>query len=116
MSRWTTAVEVTAHHVKLLVVDPEGREVLKAVLPSRPDHPRALLTLLEGVALWSGHRLTAALYVGRRSGPPIGSALFGEALGPCDSALVRYDVVEGRRKTLSGLGDFRHLRRLQRGL
>jgi len=116
MSRLKTVVEVTTRHAKLLSLDQEGHEVLKAVLPSRPDHPRALLTLLEGLALWSGHPLTAAIYVGPKSGPRIDSVLFGGALWPSDSALVRYDLVEGRRKTLTGLGDFRQLRRLQRGL
>jgi hypothetical protein len=116
MSRWKTAVEATAMHAKLLVTDSEGSEILKAVLPPRPDHPRALLTLLEGLALWSGHPLTAVISVGRTSRPPSDSALFGADLFPCDSALVRYDVVElRRRRTLSGLGDFRQLRLIQRG-
>jgi len=117
MSRWKTAVETTAMNAKLLVTDAEGGEILKAVLPPRPDHPRALLTLLEGLALWSGHPLTAAISVGRSSRPPSDSPLFGADLWPWDSALVRYDVVEAgrRRRTLSGLGDFRQLRLIQRG-
>lgn len=116
MSRWKTAVEVTAMNAKLLVSDQDHNELLKAALPSRPDHPRALLTLLEGLALWSGHPLTAAICVGRTSGARCDSGLFGGDLYPCDSALVRYDVVEvRRRRTLGGVGDFRQLRLIQRG-
>ncbi len=116
MSHWKSVVEATSRHAKLLVMDQEGHEVLKAALPSRPDHPRALLTLLEGLALWSGQPLTAAICVGARSVPPIGSVLFGADLWPIDSALVRYDVLEGRRQRLRGVGDFRSLRRAHRGL
>ncbi len=116
MSRWMTAVEATAMHTKLLVTDAEGDEILKAALPARPDHPRALLTLLEGLALWSGHPLTAVLCAVSPSRPLTDSGLFGGDLWPCDSALVRYDLVEHRRRrTVSGLGDFRKLRLLQRG-
>lgn len=38
----------------LLLVTSELDDVLKARLPLTPHHPRALLTLLEGLSLWSG--------------------------------------------------------------
>src|SRR2546427_6617281 len=37
--------------------------ILKARLPEAPQHPRALRTLAEGVALWYGRPLYAALCV-----------------------------------------------------
>ena len=64
MYRWKIAVEPTATNTKLLMTDLDGNELLKAALPSTPNHPRALLTLLEGLALWAGQPLTAAIFAG----------------------------------------------------
>lgn len=116
MYRWRIAVEPTAAKTKLLMTDADGHELLKAALPSTPNHPRALLTLLEGLALWGGQPLTAAISVGPALPRHVDAALFGADLMPCDSALVRYEMVEihRRRRTLSGVGDFRQLRLVQR--
>jgi len=117
MYRWKIAVGVTARSTKLLVTDAEGHEVLKAALPPTPQHPRALLTMLEGMALWAGRPLTAAISAGPSLPRGIDEALFGVDLLPNDSALVRFEVAaprRGRRRTLSGLGDFRQLRLVQR--
>ena len=54
MALWPTTLRIGGKELKLLVTSPEGDDLLKARLPIRPPHPRALLTLLEGVALWSG--------------------------------------------------------------
>ncbi|MCC6624433.1 MAG: hypothetical protein IT385_24500 [Deltaproteobacteria bacterium] len=80
-------MEPTATNTKLLMTDPDGNELLKAALPSGPTLPRH-----------------------------IDAALFGADLMPCDSVLVRYEVValRRRRRTLSGMGDFRQLRLVQR--
>ena len=116
MYRWRIALEPAATNTKLLVTDPDGNELLKAALPSTPNHPRALLTLLEGLALWAGQPLTAAISVGPTLPRHVDAGLFGGDLLPCDSALVRYEVLENhrRRRTLSGVGDFRRLRLVQR--
>jgi len=116
MDTWRTMVEPTPRSVRLLVMDPEGNEVLKAVLPAFPQHPRALLTLLEALALWVGVPLTAAISAGRLVDHHRAEALFGNGLLPMDSALVRFDMVgpSRRRRTLVGVGDFRALRALRR--
>ncbi|PKN55914.1 MAG: hypothetical protein CVU56_18755 [Deltaproteobacteria bacterium HGW-Deltaproteobacteria-14] len=116
MYRWKTAVEPTARNTKLLVADSEGNELLKAVLPSTPQHPRALLTLLEGLALWAGEPLTAVISAGPTLPRRVDEALFGAGILPMDSALVRFEMVGPvrRRRTLSGMGDFRRLRLVQR--
>jgi len=116
MHRWRSAVEPTAWKTKILVTDSEGNELLKASLPSPPQHPRALLTLLEGLALWAGEPLTAVISVGPRLPRGVDASLFGTSLVPIDSALVRFDQVGPirRRRTLSGVGDFRGLRLVQR--
>jgi hypothetical protein len=51
MALWPTMLRIGGKELKLLVTSPEGDDLLKARLPVRPPHPRALLTLLEGVAL-----------------------------------------------------------------
>ncbi len=117
MQKWTTVVEPTRWQTKLLVTDQEGNELLKASLPTAAGHPRALLTVLEGLALWAGEPLTAVMCAGPALPKRVDEALFGVGLVPVDSALVRFEVVvpaRGRRRTLSGVGDFRQLRRLQR--
>lgn len=116
MYTWKMLVEPTPTAVRLLVEDPEGNEVLKARLPTRPDHPRALLTMLEGLALWGNQPLTAAICVAPSADPRSVEALFGGDLMPADSALVRFEVFAParRRRTLPGVGDFRQLRLVAR--
>lgn len=93
-----------------------GDTILKAQLAREPQHPRALSTLLEAIALWQGQ--------------PVRAALCADAWGlSCDSNLCReafldhggalYSVVwvpvaarRRRRARLDGLGSFRDLERL----
>lgn len=116
MQTWKTTIHPSRGRLRLLLTDPEGSEILKAALPPFPQHPRALLTLLESVSLWVGSPLTAAI----SAAPPVdrhcAEALFGDGLFPIDSALVRFDLLPPprRRRTLTGVGDFRELRRLHR--
>ena len=60
MSPWNAAVHLTYEETLLLVTDLEGNELLKARLPAA-RHPRALLAVLEGLALWSGKPIRGAL-------------------------------------------------------
>ena len=116
MEPWKTILQFTPRTARLLVMDHERNEVLKAALPPFPLHPRALLTCLEGLALWSGQTLTAAISAGPAVDRRSAEALFGDGLLPLDSALVRFDYLSAprRRQTISGVGDFRQLR-LTRG-
>jgi hypothetical protein len=59
-SRWTVSVRCTSSDTKLLVTE-SGNDVLKARLSTWPGHPRALLTLCEGLALWQGFPLRVAV-------------------------------------------------------
>jgi hypothetical protein len=104
---WQCTLRVTQHQTRLLLRAPEG-DLLKARLDSRPCHPRALLTLLEGLSLWSGDPLRVALSVDERFHALHPSTLFGDELWPGESPLVRFDIVHRvhRRARLSGLGDF----------
>jgi len=107
-------LRVTRDEVQLLITHPEQGDVLKTRLDPRPCHPRALLTLLEGLSLWAGHPLCVALRVDASCQPWPASTLFGDELWPAESPLVRFEVeqpVPRRARRLSGLGDFRALRR-----
>lgn len=110
MRAWQCKLRVTQHEAKLLLTTPEQGDLLKARLDPRPSHPRALL---EGLSLWSGYPLCVALHVDERSLHGPGSMLFGDELWPAESALVQFEVAHRGRRAgrLSGLGDFRALRK-----
>lgn len=115
MRPWNGTVRVTTREVKVVVVDPQRGDLLKARLPPVSPHPRALLTLLEGMALWQGQPLHVDVHAASAdAGYPSwsGSGLFGDELWPGESPLVRYDVAghDRQRRRLRGLGDFRALR------
>ena len=108
---WTVKLAATHSEARLLLQD-EGRgDVLKARLPARPRHPRALLTLLEGLALWSGSALCVVISADESAQVGCASDLFGDDLWPVESPLVRFEpAVPVSRRRLSGLGDFGALR------
>ncbi len=108
----TTTVSVTSTAVRLLITDPVGDDLLKARLPTSPNHPRALLTLLEGAALWTGSPLSAAICAAGSQARSHVATLFGGEVWPPESALVHFDFVDPmrrRRRRLRGLGNFRQL-------
>ena len=109
---WTTTLRTSTHAVTILVTAEDAGDLLKARLPATPKHPRALLTFLEGLALWRGEPLRAVISAASTSPSWIGSGLFGDELWPGESPLVRFTVGNpGYRKArLRGLGDFRPLR------
>jgi hypothetical protein len=109
---WTGSLRVTAREASLLITDREQGDLLKARLPMAPRHPRALLTLIEGISLWRGEPMPIVLSATDPSAPWLGSGLFGDELWPGESPLVRFCIaVPGPRRRLSGVGDFRALRR-----
>ncbi len=110
--RWTSRLAVTPQELRLLVDSKQRGDLLKARLPARPGHPRALLTMLEGLALWSGEPLRAVISAGESVQVGCALGLFGDELWPAGSALVQFDpAVLGSRRHLRGLGDFRAVRR-----
>ena len=114
MAQWPTTLRIADTDLKLLVTSPQGDDLIKARLPSRPPHPRALLTLLEGVALWSGEPLYAVISAGEHRDDWLGCEAWGEDLWSAESALVHYDFAippQRPRRVLRGVGDFRAVRR-----
>ena len=80
MALWPTMLRIGGKELKLLVTSPQGDDLLKARLPVRPPHPRALLTLLEGVALWSGEPVLAVISAGAHRDAWLGSEEWGDEL------------------------------------
>ena len=114
MAQWPTTIRIGAEDLKLLVTSPRGDDLLKARLPLRPPHPRALLTLLEGVALLSGEPLYVVISAGNRGDDWLGCETWADDLWPAESPLVRFDFAvrpPGARRTIRGVGDFRSVRR-----
>lgn len=108
MDRWKVTIRVTSRVLKVLVTDSLGEEMVRARLPLSPDHPRSLLTLLEGLALWNGAPVTAAISVADGVRHFCDRELFGGTLWPAESALVRLDFVRaGKVRRLRGVGSFR---------
>jgi hypothetical protein len=104
--RWRCTLQVNAYETKLLVGNSVG-DLLKARMDTSPQHPRALLTLLEGLSLWSGYPLRVALSVDD-SCPEWPDRLLGDFC-PHESQLVHFDLIPtGRRRR--DRGDQRSLR------
>jgi hypothetical protein len=115
MSEWNVVIRPERDAVRILVDNPEG-DLLRARLPRRPSHPRALLTLLEGLALWSGRPAHAVISAGALETAWSGEDLFGGELWPAESPLVDFSFAPTvRRRRLAGLGDFRALYSLRGG-
>jgi hypothetical protein len=82
-------VEVQPTTIWVWVTDPTGRDVLRAALPRAPGHYRALLTMLEGLALWSGAPLFGVIGVDDPVCDSLGLGRFGaDESWPEESPLV----------------------------
>ena len=96
---WRATLVVTPQAIKVVVTEPGGDEVLKAVFSGYPDHPRALLTLLEGLALWSGAPLCAAISAAHPVSHSLGVGSFGDVEHwPEESALVSFEFIGPARR------------------
>ncbi len=106
---WTCALRLLPSELSLLVRAPERGQVLRARLPLHPQHPRALVTLLEGLALWRGRPLRVAIDAAVPFQSWLDSGAFGEPMYPADSPLVSFEVaLHGRHVgRLRGLDDLR---------
>ncbi len=116
MAQWPTTLRIGCNELKLLVTSPQGDDLLKARLPVQTSHPRALLTLLEGVALWCGEPLNAVISASVQRDDWLYAEAWGEELWPPESPLVHFDFAIPRRahRTLVGMGDYREVRRYLR--
>jgi hypothetical protein len=79
MGTWTSSLRVSPREASLLIEDTERGDLLKARLPPSPRHPRALLTLLEGAALWCGQPMRVVLSAADSSMPWVDPATAARA-------------------------------------
>jgi hypothetical protein len=92
--------------------------ILKAHLSLRPSSPRAVIALLEAVALWEGLPVRAALVVDDGSTSSSTSlyrdtfSMFGDRSPLYSLEWIPRRAVRRRRDELSGMGDFADLERL----
>ncbi|NUP08839.1 MAG: hypothetical protein HOW73_22560 [Polyangiaceae bacterium] len=113
------AIRPSPGGARLLAMQGAGETILKAKLLSNPSHPRALQTLLEGLALWQGHKVHAALCADESPRSSATSHYPDLFTDPADTLLYAVDWVpvtrarkRRRRNDSGGLGDFRDLRQL----
>ena len=111
---WQCTLHVTTSDARLLVAE-SVRDLVKARLDVPPRHPRALLTFLEGLSLWSGELLRVALSVDESCPVGLEPSLLGDGLWPAESALVQFDLVHHVRPKRLDAREFRSLRRMARG-
>lgn len=101
---WEANVEIGPEFVDVLVT--EGvHDVLSAKFFGDPIHPRALLFLLEGLALWSGQTLSVVIYAASPVHPRLGLGDEGDDW-PRDTHLLHFLFSErpsdGRRRCRRG--------------
>jgi hypothetical protein len=114
MPTWNAMLNVNSTSTRLLITDYFGHDLLKARLPIHSDHPRALLTLLEGAAMYSGKRICVATSVAADQKILPWCDPLGEGLYSLDSALVLFEFIQlaARPRRLRGMGRFHEMRRL----
>lgn len=106
-----------ADGTRILATAGAGQTLLKARLRPSPQHPRAMPTLLEALALWQGLPVRAALVVDASS-DGCGSSLYRDSFADVGATplysleYVPHHRRRPRRDELGGLGDFRDLRQL----
>jgi len=105
--------------VTRILIQETRRTVLKARLPEVPQHPRALETLAEGVALWCGRPLYVALGVADEEIMCVSPHWHATVDVLTRTPLVTIEPVIGaprppwRTEGRGALGDFREVRHLR---
>ena len=103
---------------RILIQEPQGT-VLKARLPDPPEHPRALETLAEGIALWYGRPLYCALGVADEDALCVSPGWHATIEVVTRTPLVTIEPTIGgprrpwRVPDRGALGDFRDVRQLR---
>lgn len=95
MTLWPTTLRIE-RDIRLLVRNPQGDDLIKARLPLRPSHPRALVTILEGIALFAGTPVRAVISAGNRHSS-LEFEQWCDELWPAESPLVQFEFAPARR-------------------
>lgn len=105
---WVVSARCTRGETRLLVTD-RGSDVLRARLPFEPGHPRAMVTLCEGLALWNGAPLSVVVSADDDARDRFDAIFYGGGLVEPQSPLVRLE------HRLHGSGARLRLRRRELG-
>ena len=102
---------------RLLAQAGPGETLVKAHLCPRPTSPRAVSALLEGLALWQGVPIRAALCVEPGDDTFVTGSFLESVADYGRAPLYELEVVTAgrrrrRRDRIGGMGDFRDLRQL----
>lgn len=109
MPPWTAILKVSPFQIRIMLQNLDGEVVLRACLPMPPEHPRALLDLLEAFSLWHGHPLDTVLSAAARSASSFDAALWGDDLlwGPSARVHITFLACTGRQLRLAPVADHR---------
>lgn len=116
MSIWI-AIHPGKKHTRIIATSGINQTLLKANLATRANHPRALPTLLEALALWQGTKVHAALVADERANTS-GTNLFTDCFDVVEpTPLFEFAIVaglgpQGRPERIRGMGNFRDLRKV----
>lgn len=113
MTPWPTTLRIE-RDIRLLVRNSQGDDLIKARLPLRPAHPRALVTILEGVALFGGAPLRAVISAGNCREAELAFEHWCDGLWPTESPLVQFEFALPVRRVhqrVDGAADVRNARR-----
>lgn len=111
------AIHLGPAETRVLVQAGPAETLVKARLAKTPTTPRALSAFLEGLALWQGAPIRAALCVDPEDGTCVTNSFLESVADFGRTPLYELEVVTvGRRRRrrdgLDGMGDFRDLRQL----
>jgi hypothetical protein len=92
---WLTRVEISPEFVHIQVTEFEHGRVLDAKFYNPPAHPRALVFVLEGLALWVGRRLSVVICADKPAHPLLGLGVHDDEW-PYDNPLLDFAYAERR--------------------
>ena len=116
MSSIWIGIDSTATGTRVLATAGPTETILKARLPATVQHPRAVPTLLEALALWTGGKVHAAIIAGDEGASSATRLKLDWLIEGTGDPHYRLEFVDGRRRRhhdpLDGLGRFHDLRQL----
>jgi hypothetical protein len=102
---WTARLRVQGNDLRLRVSGRGSRLILSGRFTGYPDHPRALLTVLEGLALWRGAPLSVVIAAATPVSHSLGLGAFGGERWPTASALVHFEWQSEAARRRAGVPD-----------
>ncbi len=94
---WFARVNISSEVVHIEVSEFEHKKMLDARLYNPPEHPRALIFVLEGLALWVGRKLTVVICADKPAHPMLGIGVHDDEW-PYDNPLLDFTYVDRRQR------------------